>query len=316
MIAWLGSGLIANRAAGQAAPAPALIQSDWVQTDVVQADLVKVDNGQICIGLKRDSGGAIAWVSAGGTSKNLVNAFDRGRLIQQSYYGAEDGSFWDKQPWRWNPVQGGDWRGASSRLLELKVEGTSVYVKTIPKHWANGQDIETAVMEQWLELHGAVAHVRYRFAQRGGRDHPERHQELPAVFVAPRLKTLALYTGDAPWTGGPLSRSVPGWPNESRRMDEHWAAYVDDRDHGLGVYVPVAEELTCYRYGRDESANDACSYFAPLGKFAVTANFQWQYDVYITIGHVDDIRSRFAELAKSDSGRAANRPSQPAEPGP
>ncbi|MCC6508437.1 MAG: hypothetical protein IT423_04975, partial [Pirellulaceae bacterium] len=133
--------------------------------------------------------------------------------------------------------------------------------------------------------------------QQGGQDHTEQHQELPAVFVNPNLKTLVLYSGAAPWTGDMLSRSVPGWPNESRKMTEHWAAYVDDQDHGLGVYVPVSDSLTCYRYGRDERARDACSYFAPLGQFAIKADFRWQYDVYVTVGHIDQIRARFAKLA-------------------
>jgi hypothetical protein len=29
----------------------------------------------------------------------------------QSYYGHADGLLWDKQPWNWNPVQGGHYKG-------------------------------------------------------------------------------------------------------------------------------------------------------------------------------------------------------------
>ncbi len=81
-------------------------------------------------------------------------------------------------------------------------------------------------------------------------------------------------------------------------MTEHWAAYVDDHDHGLGVYVPVASELTCYRYGKNDASPEACSYVAPLATFAITRDFTWEYEVYVTIGTLSEIRQRFVELAR------------------
>lgn len=62
---------------------------------------------------------------------------------------------------------------------------------------------------------------------------------MPAVFVDYALKNLVYYDGSSPWTGGPLRRDVPGWPNEERTRTEHWAAYVDDSDWGIGVYTPA-----------------------------------------------------------------------------
>ncbi len=258
--------------------------------------LKRVTNGQITVGIKPASGGAIAWVSGEPSGKNLVNSHDRGRLIQQSYYGKADGSLWNKKPWRWNPIQGGDWRGNSAKVLELTLKENSAYVKTLPKHWASGEDLTTTTMEQWIELDGPVAHIKYRFQQRAGEDHAATHQELPAVFVEPQLRNLVLYDGDAPWTGGSVTRSLPGWPNEYKKMTEHWAAYVDEHDHGIGVYVPVSNELTCYRYGSSETTPGACSYFAPLRTFAITRDFDWEYDVLVTVGSLDEIRARFVAL--------------------
>ncbi len=269
----------------------------WSQAaDPVDTEAIKrISNDQITVGIKPASGGAIAWVSAA-KGRNLVNAHDRGRLIQQSYYGKRDGSLWNKKPWSWNPVQGGDWHGKSAEVLELSIKETSVYVKTLPKHWASGEDLRTTTMQQWIELDGPIAHVRYRFEQRGGEDHPPVHQELPAVFVEPDLRNLVLYDGASPWSGDKLSRSVPGWPNEQRKMTEHWAAYVDAQDYGIGVYVPVSSELTCYRYGASEKAAGACSYFAPLRTFAIKRDFDWEYDVFITVGSLEEIRQRFTQL--------------------
>lgn len=263
------------------------------------AGLVRLENGHLSVGLKRDSGGAIAWLSASGSEKNLVNAYDRGRLVQQSYYGNVDGSRWNGKPWRWNPVQGGDWRGKSSKLLELTAKASTAFVKTQPVHWASGEELEKTCMEQILTLDGPLLHVHFQFTQRGGRDHAVAHQELPAVFVEPELNTLVVYSGDAPWTNQPLERVQPGWPNEYRPMTENWAAYVDANDYGLGVYVPVANRLTCYRFGKDAKALGACSYFAPLGEFDIKADFVWQYDAYFSIGKTAELRERFAKLVQS-----------------
>ncbi len=61
------------------------------------------------IGVDLSSGGSIFWFSELPGDRNLLNHADRGRFIQQSYYGKADGSMWAKKPWHWNPVQGGDY---------------------------------------------------------------------------------------------------------------------------------------------------------------------------------------------------------------
>ena len=52
-----------------------------------------------------DAGGSIGWFSHSHTSANLLNAFDHGRYVQQSYYGDPDGSAWNDKPWRYNPLR-------------------------------------------------------------------------------------------------------------------------------------------------------------------------------------------------------------------
>src|SRR6266540_399424 len=79
-------------------------------------DFLFIDNGQLRLGVNRAWGAGIAWLSES-DGRNLVNHWDHGRLIQQSYYGEKDGSLWNKTPWTWNPVQGGDWRGHPAKVL-------------------------------------------------------------------------------------------------------------------------------------------------------------------------------------------------------
>ena len=260
----------------------------------LESDLVKV-------GLKRSSGGAVFWISPAGAKESLINSFDRGRLIQQSWYGKPDGSLWNNQPWRWNPVQGGDWRGKSATVLEERVDSKSICVKTQPVHWATGEELTDCVMEQTVTLDGPLIHIHYRFMYSGNEKHQEQHQELPAFFVEPNYDTLVLYDGDRPWTDGTLARSQPGFPNEYKKITEHWAAYVDQNDFGIGCFVPSANDLTCYRFCTGSESPARCSYFAPIRTMAVTPRFASDYDVWITMGRVEEIRNRFLMLARERS---------------
>jgi hypothetical protein len=70
-----------------------------------------IDNGKIRLGVDLASGGSVFYLSESVPRRNLLNGFDRGRFIQQSYYGDSDES-------RWNPVQGGDYKGLAAGLIE------------------------------------------------------------------------------------------------------------------------------------------------------------------------------------------------------
>jgi hypothetical protein len=265
-----------------------------------------LDNGQIRIGVKKTSGACIGWFSQSGSNRNLLNHHDQGRFVQQSFYGDEDGTLWNKQPWRWNPVQGGDWKGNPAKLETFRQTTNSIYARSLGRHWSGCVDLPDVVFEQWLSLTGRVAQIRYRMTYTGEHAHASRDHEIPAVFVEPDLDTLVLYDGDKPWMGGALSRSQPGWPNESRRMTEHWAAYVDKSDFGVGAFVAIATNLTCYRYAAGRSsAQGACSYFAPLIQFPVTPGKQFDYEVHLAIGKVTEIREAFRLSRSGPAGGMA-----------
>jgi hypothetical protein len=266
--------------------------------EVESGDWAYIDNGQVRLGVKKSSGACIGYFGLSKVGRNLLNHFDQGRFVQQSYYGDPDGTFWSKQPWRWNPVQGGDYKGNPAKLLELKSEPTTLYACTEPRHWSGCEALTNVVIEEWITLTGTVAHVRFKMSYSGGKTNQMADQEIPAVFVEPEFSTLVLYDGKLPWSNGEVTRSQPGWPNESRAMTEHWAAYVDTNDFGIGAYVPVATNLTCYRYGKGSSQNGACAYFAPLTRFAITPGFKFDYDLYLTIGKSEEIRKTFEGLRK------------------
>ena len=298
------------------------------------ADWLYLDNGQVRLGVDRAAGASIGFFGESATGRNLLNHHDKGRFIQQSYYGAKDGSDWNGKAWRWNPVQGGGWRGEPARTLAFTNTATTLYAKTLPKHWATGADLPEVVMEEWIELRDRVAHIRFRMsytearagdlqspsaAQRKPTDggykppaQPPAHQELPAVFVDFALTNLVYYKGDAPWTGGALTRRVPGWPNEyDKQLTENWAAYVDARDWGLGVFVPGTTEMTFYRNaGKPGPTGSGCSYLAPIRTLAITNGFKLEYEVFLTIGTVSELRGKFRTLADESRRKPAARESR------
>ncbi|AMV30548.1 hypothetical protein VN12_00430 [Pirellula sp. SH-Sr6A] len=265
-----------------------------VATGGSDKDWVYVENHQIKVGVLRSHGGAMAYLSDRGTKDNVLNHYDHGRLVQQSYYGVEDGSKWVKQPWRYNPVQGGDYRGAASKLLEFRSTDHEIYTKTTPRHWATGELLTECIMEQTIDLTGPVVRIRYAFEYTGNKVHAARHQETPAVFVEPRHNRLFYYEGNDAWSGRDLSQRIPGWPNESIKLSESWAAYVDDSGQGLGVYVPGCNEATCYRY-MGGSGSD-CSYIAPLRTFSLHPGLRFTYTAYFTLGTPATIRTRFQAI--------------------
>ncbi len=262
---------------------------------------VYLENDRVKLGVKIASGACIGYLSAQGSDRNLLNHFDQGRFVQQSYYGDPDGSVWGKQPWRYNPVQGGEYRGQPSTLVQVRPARHALYAKTTPRNWAGGQLLPEVTMEEWIDLAGDLVHVRYKMTYRGARVHAPTTQEVPAVFTAPDLSTLVTYEGAEPFQMRPTVRKTPGWPNQSQALPEHWAAYVDKTDFGVGVYVPVATEATCYRYVADGKSD--CSYIAPLTTFALTPGKVWQYDLYLTVGSSDAIRARFYALNRKRAKR-------------
>jgi hypothetical protein len=259
-----------------------------------------IDNGDVKIGVDLDSGGSIFWFSELPGDRNLLNHHDRGRFIQQSYYGKPDGSRWVEKAWRWNPVQGGDYKGKPARVLETRGSKDGLYVKSVPVNWAGGEELDECRMEEWISLHGKVARIRFRFTYSGTTEHPPAHQELPAVFVDHDLADLVFYKGDQPWTGAPLAKERPGWPNEGRVATEEWAGYVGPDGRGLGVFFPSSPKLTSYRHpGQPGPKGGGCSYFAPVQTLRIKPGFVHDYTIHLTIGSAEEMRRRFDAIRKA-----------------
>lgn len=269
---------------------------------------VFLDNGQVRIGANLDAGGSIGWFSRSHSPRNLLNTFDHGRYVQQSFYGDKDGSDWNGKPWRFNPVQGGSWKGVAATVLETKEAKDSLYMKTRPRHWATGHEAHDMTMEQWIGIDGGLARLRFRMTFTGTMTHQAAHQELPAVFADPGLETL-VYCEEKhkAWSGAPLTRKQPGFPNEEVKFSEPWAAWEDKSGQALGIYFPHAATATAYRV-RDAGVGN-CSYIAPLQTFALKPGLVFEYEAVLATGAVEQIRAVFSKLdaQRARSHRTSSR---------
>jgi hypothetical protein len=250
-----------------------------------------LDNGQIRLGVNLDAGACIGWFSQSGSKENVLNAYDVGRYVQQSYYGDEDGSDWNGKPWRYNPVQGGSWRNEPAQVVESKAEENSLYAKTHPRHWATGKLLKEVTMEQWLRLEGKKARLRFRMTYAGDKEHRPHHQELPAVFVTPKLDTLAFADRD-----GAIVHKQPGFPNEYETVAEPWVAWVNQHDWGLGILCPHTRSITCYRVRAGNKGD--CSYLAPLQTFPLKPGLVFEYEIGLMLGSIQEIQAAAPRMGR------------------
>ena len=193
---------------------------------------------------------------------NILNNFDTGRLIQQSYYGTGDppyvrGEFMGNS-WCYNPVQGGDRGNHKSKLVDVRITEGEVYVKCRPRDWGHDGGTTYSYMENWYRLDGDYLVVDNRFVDFSGYTHPMATQEVPAFYTVSYLNNYYWYDGDKPWTDDALSvkSDLPFWPDDwpyctfkpKAGNTELWSAFVDDGGYGLAqIFKLTDRENRVYR---------------------------------------------------------------------
>ena len=278
--------------------------------------LLTLDNGAIRIGVDTTKGGSIVLLQrsgTAGTNGNVINSYDLGREVQQSYYSGPDdfqpagttqNPSWS--PWGWNPVQAGDAYGNASRVIASSTTGGVLYTKTIPKQWALQNVDSECTMEQWISISGSVATVRNRLtnARSDTTQYAAFTQELPAMYTRATLTQLKTYAGTQPFTGGSLT-TMPNAPPPSWggfRGTEGWAAYVDTNDWGLGVVLPgnVSFKGGFFTSGTATlPTSPSTGYIAPLRSEILDHDIVYDYTYHLVLGTVADIRG-FAIANKPD----------------
>lgn len=190
-------------------------------------------NGDVTI----DVGAAEDAKIALSSSVNLINIFDAGREIQQSYYADVGGSMqeatgangYDRRwsytatregyYWPYNPVQGGDEVCNLSQIIDYEQGDNYIYVKVRAMDWGNGfgrpevnhPDYELykngrtskSYIENWYTIKDGMLYVDNRFIDWNGftnmEDIPKHTLEIPATYIVHPFHTFVCYTGHDAW---------------------------------------------------------------------------------------------------------------------
>ncbi len=285
--------------------------------EVAEGGTYYLEGDRYKIGVLISWGGGISYIEDKNDGDpqitNLINRADTGRLVQQSYYGIQNGGGYTAEQyngtlWRYNPVQGGDVYNNGSKIIDFQIsdDGRSMYIKCRPMDWAKRGFATPSYMENWYTVEDNAIRVKNRFIDFMGVDHPVYDQELPAFYTISYLGTFHYYNGTRPWTGD----AYETLPNEGfwggndsayhqivNGNTETWAAWTNGNDYGIGIYVPGVVKMLAGRHmynGSKDPSDGATSYVAPLGKFNIVSYKPFSYEYVIACGSISDMRAVFA----------------------
>jgi len=268
-----------------------------------------VANDRIKLGVDLALGGAITHVSPADDDKtNLINSYDLGRQVQMSYYSGPapyrvEGHQGPPPEWNhigWNPIQVGDTYGNPAKILEHRNDGKSIYIKCVPMQWALDHVPGECTFECWIELEGVAARVRSRInmSRADKTQWPARLQEMPAVYTNGRWHRLFTYTGDSPYTDDPKLTQIEHpftmqSPWAHWQATERWAAQVDDKDWGLGVWSPETTHFGggfAGKKGAGGPKDAPTGYIAPHRPEILDHNLVHTYQYALVLGDLKSIR--------------------------
>lgn len=300
--------------------------------EVLACDTYFIENERLKLGVRLIWGGGVNYIldkkcPVEGLT-NLINQFDTGRLVQQSYYGCgkneenDWGAFNGSEHWPYNPVQGGDKGNMHSRLIDVSAAEGRIYIKAQPRDWGKIGVFTPSYMENVYSIDGDMIRVDNKFTDYSGWKHPITTQELPAFYTVSYLDRYEFYDGHEPWQDKPLTirDNLRFWgdPRFSGECSfpmledntEIWSAWVSSKDdYGIGLYVPNTDYLYAGRNaynGSKDPDNDGTNYIAPLCKIGIVSYRPIEYSYLMTVGSTDEIRSRF-KANKDFAGNASLR---------
>jgi hypothetical protein len=266
------------------------------------------------LGLSIPWGGTIVEASLNGT--NFVNAHDTGREVQAAQYDGSapyDSCAGCTGVFGWNPVQGGDRYDHGSPVLAQSLSGKSIYTKTQPYQWypddKGGGPTQPVLGDVYIEQtisavpnHPHVFRVHYKITHFGTDEHDNTTQEFPAVYVSLGFDRYVYYGGTSPWTNGSVTFAVVSTlgagTTPNYYVPEHWAAFVNEQDVGLTVYVPgqYPYSVAWTFAGTSGPTGDGTNYFAQFTAFTFWPNSVLEGDIYVIVGDYKEAREAIYDL--------------------
>lgn len=170
-------------------------------------------------------------------SVNLINTNDRGRYLQQSYYGTDQPPYemgsYNGIPWSYNPVQGGNIStfdpgtgevikgGEASKVIDYRITADQIYIKTRPLDWGkNSEDypdsyITDSYMEAWYTFENGMIKTTCRFVDYSGYPSNTTTQEYPALYTIEPLNHFVYNetTDTTAWDAASVAWQTDGMTN-------------------------------------------------------------------------------------------------------
>jgi hypothetical protein len=273
-------------------------------------ELLKIDNGAVQVGIDRDRGAAVTWLSSRSYAGNMVNLSDPGRLIQQSYYAGRsldrtaEGQSRSWSPWLWNPIQGG---GIESwaRATEFRLTNGTLYSETTPKLWDMPNEEAQALMRQWTGFEPSVSNailVRCEFismrtsGDRWGKT-TTSHQEVPACYFTRNFATVKSYLGDRKWR---RESQPPGPPWGKATPPRKAMACFSANGEGVAVFSPSS--TLHWNFGpharglSDDPAAGPCMHIAPITQVRLAPQSTLRYRYWLVLGDESAIEASLDAL--------------------
>lgn len=284
-------------------------------------DLVMLDNGIVQVGIDRQKGGSITWLSWRDYPGNAVNHHDPGRLIQQSYYAGKrldrtaDGQSKAWSPWAWNPIQGGG-VGSWARVIALKrLDGPQLYCETIPKLWDMPDEEAQALMRQWTAIEPEMTNVvvvrcelvSQRVAtDRWGAAVP-CPQEIPACYFTRNFSVVKSYLGNGKWR---QESQPPGPPWGKTRPPRKAMAVFSPQGQGIAVFSPAATRHWNFGPHAAGSSDDPnagpCMHIAPIDRAPLGPKSVYRYRYWLAVGTEAQLAARLDALWEKYSAESAH----------
>ena len=240
---------------------------------------------------------------------NLINANDTGRLVQQSYYGVTNGeqyesAIYNDTIWRYNPVQGGNQYNESSKIVDIRIDENSIYVKCRPLDWAKSAEyISPSYMEATYSLENSLVYVSCRFVDFSGYDAINATQEMPAFYCIEPFNSFVYFNeGELHREDDLIFWPDAGYPNFI--SDEHWAAFVGEKadSFGIGLYAPDETKFLAGVFQRETTDTENPAKASPTSYIALVKDMLFEsfspieYDFYLTTGNTEEIRANFSTI--------------------
>jgi hypothetical protein len=280
-------------------------------------DLLMLDNGRVKVGIDREKGASITWLSWSDHPKNIVNLSDPGRLIQQSYYAGQavdriaDGQSKAWSPWTWNPIQGGGISSWARVNVFDRLAGEILFAETVPKLWDMPNEEAAAIMRQWTAFEPEMPNVivvRCEFESnreendRWGPAVP-RHQEVPACYFTRNFDTVKSYLGNGKWRE---ETQTPGPPWGHANAPRKAMALFDSDGAGVAVFSPAS--TLDWNFGphgtviSDDPTAEPCMHVAPLDQASLGPQSVYRFRYWLVIGNQEKLEGCLDVLWEKYSG--------------